>query len=117
MWIFILIIFSWINIQSQNFTFKFDKTLELPKKADEITSVFVDELSNTYLTDAGEKKIWIFNSNGELTKQIPSDPNSKLFDKPVSAIVLSDGKIVVLDRGKSKILILDNEGEKISDFQ
>lgn len=116
MWIFILIIFSWINIQSQNFTFKFDKTLELPKKADEITSVFVDELSNTYLTDAGEKKIWIFNSNGELTKQIPSDPNSKLFDKPVSAIVLSDGKIVVLDRGKSKILILDNEGEKIFEF-
>jgi tetratricopeptide (TPR) repeat protein len=116
MWIFVLMIFSWINLQSQNFTFKFDKTLELPQKADEITSVFVDELSNTYLTDAGEKKILIFNPNGELTKQIPGDPNSKLFGKPVSAIVLSDGKIVVLDQGKSKILILDNEGKKLFEF-
>lgn len=116
MWIFIILFSLLIDIVGQDFNYKHEKTLEITKPTDEIVSVFIDDLSNIYLTDAGLRQVLLLNSEGSLINQIPSDEKSKILDEPVSTIVLSDGRIVVLDRGNSKVVYFDKEGKKLKEF-
>lgn len=115
MW-FLLLILLFFNLNAQDFSFKFSKTLQLPKEIDEITGLYVDEFSNYYFIDRGEKKLMIYDADGNLKFQIPSSKENKVFDKPVSVCTSVDGKIIVLDEGADKVVVFDNEGKLLYKF-
>lgn len=98
---------------------KYDKKLSLKEKSaaiGDVSNIYVDEFFNYYAIDSDSKKIFVFNTNGDLVKRIPKETTAKLFDDPVDLAVLKDGKIIVLDKGLKKIFILNNDGEKISEL-
>lgn len=115
MWFF-LFIFICLNVSAQDFSFKHFKTTQLPNNADEITGFYIDDLLNQYLIDKGENKLWIFNPEGQLIKQIPQSKEVKLFDKPVSVCTSKEGNIIVLNQGSRKINILDKDGNELYNF-
>ncbi|MFH0736011.1 MAG: tetratricopeptide repeat protein [bacterium] len=113
----ILSLFSGLLIQDAEI--KFEKNLNLKEKAiniGDVSNIYVDEYFNYYVLDTDNKKVIVFNSNIDLVKKIPAENTTKLFDTPIDIAVLKDGKILVLDKGLKKVIILNNDGEKLSEF-
>ncbi len=107
------------SLITQDAEIKFEKNLNLKEKAiniGDVSNIYVDEYFNYYVLDIDNKKVIVFNSNIDLVKKIPAENTTKLFDTPVDLAVLKDGTILVLDKGLKKVIILNNAGEKLSEF-
>jgi DNA-binding beta-propeller fold protein YncE len=92
--------------------------------AEDMTSFYgprgiaVDSQGKVYITDTGNKRVVVFDSNGNPITQFGSvgiDPG--FFDEPVGIAVGKDGRVYVADTWNQQVFTSDASGENFSPTQ
>jgi len=80
--------------------------------------VAVDKNRNIFITDTGNKRVLVFNRNGDfLFKFGDTGKSSGKLKVPLGIAVSPDGRIYVADRHLNKILVFNSKGKFLKDFK
>lgn len=104
--IFFLILFVQISFSQQVSYLQTVPSQITLSPMQELSDFFVDTDYNYFFLDKTLAKIWVYDSNSVLIKEIPTESGDRIFERPV-AMGNVDNEIVVLDADLKKIIFIN----------
>ena len=80
--------------------------------------IAVDSQGNVYVADTGNKRIVVFNSDGEFLEQISTGGNlAGQLDEPVGIAVTDEGNVYVADTWNQRVQVFDASGQFLDTWE